>query len=90
MIDLTDTDPAWMQDDDAREYASDDEEPTITAEQLGEALRNAMPGLVEQVSEGGVIQRSDEELIVWGGYGFRIHLSDGTTIEIQLHQRYGG
>jgi hypothetical protein len=89
MIDLTLTDPAWQQDDDDddRDYASDDEASPLTAETLARALQDAMPGLVEEASEGAVVQRDDAELLVWSGYGFRIHLSDGTAIEIQLHQR---
>jgi hypothetical protein len=87
MIDLTLTDPAWRQDDDDREYASDDEASPLTAEVLAQAIRNAMPGLVEETSEGGVVQRDDEELVIFDGYGFRIHLSDGTAMDVQLHQR---
>jgi hypothetical protein len=69
------------------ETGFEDDEPTLTAETLARALQNAMPSLVSSTSEGAVVQRDDEELVVWSGYGFRIHLSDGTAIEIQLHQR---
>ncbi len=85
MTDLTITDPAWMQNDD--DY-TDDDEPTLTAEVLGEALRNAIPGLVEETTEGEVYQRGDEELVVWDGYGFRIDLNDGSCFDIQIQQRY--
>ncbi len=52
MIDLTLTDPAWQQDDDDdRDYASDDEASPLTAETLARAIQDATGLVVASTGE---------------------------------------
>jgi hypothetical protein len=68
----------------------DDYNDSITfndAEQFGDIIRGHFPGLIDIASDGEAQQQTDEELVIFNGYGFRVHLSNGASFDIQIQQR---
>lgn len=60
-------------------------------ESFGEIIRGHFDGMIDIASDGEVQQVSDEELVIFNGYGFRVRLSNGASFDIQIQQRdYAG
>ncbi len=64
------------------------DEDVMDIETLGELIRGQFPAMIEEATGGELSQRQDEELVVWNGYGFRIALSDGTYLDVELNRRF--
>ena len=68
----------------------DDFDTSITfndAESFGEIIRGHFPGLLDIASDGEVQQVSDQDLVIFNGYGFRVTLDNGASFDIQIAQR---
>lgn len=65
----------------------DDRETFNDVESFGAIIRQHFDGMIDIASDGEVQQVSDEELVIFNGYGFRVHLSNGASFDIQIQQR---
>lgn len=57
------------------------------AESFGGIIQGHFPGLMDIASDGGIQQVSDVPLVVWNGYGFRVHLDNGASFNIVITQQ---
>ena len=64
-----------------------DDETRLTVEQYGEAIRDQFPMATSVAFEGEVEQASDEELMTFNSYGWRVSLTNGQQFDIVITAR---
>lgn len=64
-----------------------DEHEPLTVEQYGAAVRDQFPSATNVAFEGAVEQTSDEDLMTFMSYGFRVSLTNGQQFDIVITER---
>ena len=64
-----------------------DDDARLTVEQYGEKIRDQFPTATSIAFEGEVEQTSDEELMTFNSYGWRVSLTNGQQFDIVITAR---
>jgi hypothetical protein len=58
------------------------------AEAIADVMREGFSEVIERATNGDLTANGDETLVIWDGAGFRVTLSDGSVVDVQINVRH--